>query len=191
AENPLPKSRIRFVHGDSTYDADLARAAAKHARSVIILADESHGSKDDSTIDARSVLTALAVEALNANVYTIAEVRDPLNRRHFARTKTDELVASSELAGGLLARTALNPGVGHVISKLMRLDETAEVVIRPAPKQMDGKRFDDVLRWLRREHQVILIGLCRNGDVLLSPTNEQTVNEGDGLVVISNLPLSI
>ncbi len=190
-ENPMPNARIRFLHGDPTVDADLERAAAAHARSVIILADESHGPKDDSTVDARTVLTALAIEMLNSHVYTIAEVRDTLNRRHFARTKTDELVASSELAGGLLARTALNPGVGHVISTLMRLDQSAEVIVTPAPKSMLGKSFDDVLKFLRREQHVILIGLCRNGSVLLSPNGDQLLTDGDGLVMISNAPMNL
>ena len=190
-DNPLPQTRIRFLHGDPTLDTDLERAAAKQARSVIILADESHGPKDDSTVDARTVLTALAVETLNSHVYTIAEVREPLNRRHFARTKTDELVASSEIAGGVLARTALNPGIGHVFATLMRLDQTAELIVAPVPKNLWGKTFDDVLKFLRREHRAILIGLSRNGDVMLSPTGDQKLAEGDGLVVISNSPLSL
>lgn len=184
-ENPLPTTRIKFVRGDPTLDHDLERASAKHARAAILLADESHG-KDDATIDARTVLTALAVETVNPNVYTIAELRDPSNRRHFARTKTDELVASSELAGGLLARTALNPGVGHVYETLMRLDRSAEMYVTPVPKGMVGKSFDDVLKYLRREHQVILIGLARNGDVLLSPSGDNRVAEGDRLVMIAS-----
>jgi voltage-gated potassium channel len=190
-ENPLPRSRIRFLHGDPTLDSDLNRACVTQARSVIILADDSHGPKDDSTVDARTVLTALAIETLNSHVYTIAEVRDPANRRHFARTRTDELVASSEIAGGLLGRTALTPGIGHVFTTLMRLDQTAEVLVTPAPKQMWGKSFDDVLKLLRREHRAILIGLSRKGDVVLSPTGEQKLEEGDGLVVISNSPLNL
>src|SRR5207249_9016320 len=86
---------------DPTLDSDLERASAGGARSAILLSDDSHGPVDPVTADARTVLTALAVEGANANVYTVAEVRDPTNRRHFARTKTDELVASAELAGGL------------------------------------------------------------------------------------------
>ena len=191
SEHPLPKSHVRFLHGDPTLDADLSRACAAEARSVIILADNSHGPKDDSTVDARTVLTALAIETLNSKVYTIAEVRDPQNRRHFARTKTDELVASSEIAGGLLGRTALTPGIGHVFETLMRLDQTAEVLVALAPKPMWGKTFDDVLKWLRREHQAILIGFERKGDVVLSPSGEQRLEEGDGLVVISNAPLNL
>jgi voltage-gated potassium channel len=185
-ENPLPNTRVKFVRGDPTLDRDLERASTKNARSAVILADESHGVQDDATTDARTVLTTLAVEAANSNIYTIAEVCDPANRRHFARTKTDELVASSELAGGLLARTALNPGIGHVFEHLMRLDKSAEMFLSPAPPTMVGKSFDDVLKYLRREQQGILIGLARNGDVVLSPKGDQVLCEGDRLVMIAS-----
>ncbi len=185
-ENPLPQSRIKFVRGDPTLDTDLERASVKTAHSAILLADESHGHLDAATADARTVLTALAVESANPKIYSVAEVRDPGNRRHFARTRTNELVASSELAGGLLARSALNPGVGHVFETLMRLDKTAEVYVLPAPSSFIGKTFDDALKFLRRERQVILIGLETAGNVLLNPQGSQLLATGDQLIVVAD-----
>ena len=186
SENPLPQSRIKFVRGDPTLDSDLERASAKGARSAILLADESHGAVDAATADARTVLTALAVEGVNPQIYSVAEVRDPGNRRHFARTKTNELVASSELAGGLLARSALNPGVGHVFETLMRLDKSSEVFVLPTPSSFIGKTFDDALKFLRRERQVILIGLETAGSVLLNPQGNRPLAESDQLIIIAD-----
>ncbi len=185
-ENPVPKTTVRFLRGDPTLDSDLERASVKDALSVIILADESHGMHDDATTDARTVLTALAVESVNPNVYTIAEVRDPSNRRHFARTKCDEIVASSELAGGLLARTALNPGVGQAIATLMRLDESAEMYVIPAPAGWVGKSFDEAMKVLREQYEAILVGLAHRGSVMLSPKGDRVLAEGDKLVMIAH-----
>ena len=185
-ENPLPQSRIKFVHGDPTVDADLARASAKYARSVILLADESHGHLDAATADARTVLASLAVESANPDIYTVAEVRDPANRRHFTRTKTDEVIASVELAGGLLARSALNPGVGQVFGNLVRLDKSAEVYLLPLPAAFKGKSFDDTLKFLRREDAVILIGVERHKQILLNPPGNRPMTEDDQLIVIAD-----
>jgi voltage-gated potassium channel len=185
-ENPLPQSRIKFVRGDSTLDTDLERASAKSARSAILLADESHGQVDSATADARTVLTSLAVESANNRIYTVAEVRDPLNRRHFARTKTDELVASSELAGGILARSALNPGVGHVFETLMRLDRSAEVYVVPPPMSCVGKSFEHALKFLHKERNVILIGMQDAKSVSLNPPSTRTVTAADRLIIISD-----
>ena len=71
-ENPLPQTRIKFLHGDATVDSDLERASAQTARSAVLLADESHGAVDAATADARTVLTALAIESANPTIYTVA-----------------------------------------------------------------------------------------------------------------------
>lgn len=185
-ENPLPQSRIKFVHGDATVDADLERASAKTARSAVLLADESHGHVDAATADARTVLTALAIENANPEIYSVAEVRDPANRRHFKRTKTNEMVASTELAGGLLARAALDPGVGQVFETLMRLDKSSEVYVIPAPETVRGKTFDSVMRLLRREHEAILIGLQSQGNIMLNPKGTYELQPGDQLILLAD-----
>ena len=185
-ENPLPQSRIKFVHGDATVDSDLDRASAKTARSAILLADESHGPVDAASADARTVLTALAIEGANPGVYSVAEVRDSANRRHFLRTKTNELVASTELAGGLLARAALDPGVGLVFETLMRLDKSSEVFVVPSPAALCGKTFDSALRFLRHEHAAILIGLQADGNVMLNPKGTREIQQGDQLILVAD-----
>ena len=113
-------------------------------------------------------------------------MRDPDNRRHFKRTKTDELVASTELAGGLLARAALNPGVGQVFETFMRLDKSSEVYVLPSPDAFLGKTFDAALRFLRHEHAVILIGLQSQGKVLLNPQGTQQIQPGDHLILVAD-----
>ena len=185
-ENPLPQTRIKFLHGDATVDSDLERASAKGARSAVLLADESHGAVDAASADARTVLTALAIEGANPNIYTVAEVRDPANRRHFKRTKTDELVASTELAGGLLARAALNPGVGQVFETFMRLDKSSEVYVLPSTAALVGKSFDAAMRFLRHEHEAILIGLQSQGNVVLNPKGTQEIQPGDRLILVAD-----
>lgn len=49
-DNPVPKTQVRFVRGDPTLEVDLQRASAQHALSAVILADESHGAQDDSSL---------------------------------------------------------------------------------------------------------------------------------------------
>jgi voltage-gated potassium channel len=185
-ENPLPHTRIKFLHGDATVDSDLERASTKQARSAVLLADESHGPVDAASADARTVLTALAIETANPNIYTVAEVRDPSNRRHFARTKTDELVASTELAGGVLARAALNPGVGQVFEAFMRLDRSSEVYVLPSPDALVGKTFDAAMRFLRHQHSAILIGLQADGNVTLNPQGTRQLKQGDHLILVAD-----
>src|SRR5207249_8255357 len=82
---------------DPTLDSDLERASAGGARSAILLSDDSHGPVDPVTADARTVLTALAVEGANANVYTVAAVRVPTNRRHRSEEHTSELQSRFEV----------------------------------------------------------------------------------------------
>jgi len=68
----------------------------------------------------------------------------------------------------------------------MRIDQSAEVFVLPAPPAMAGKSFDEVLHNLRRDHEAILIGLQRRDAMLLNPAKTQVIAMGDNLVVVAN-----
>ena len=94
---------------------------------VIVLADDSNTSNDPDDLDARSLLTTLAVESINDEAYSCVEVVKSENRQHFERTRADELVVSAELTGALLAASARTHGLTGVISDLLTHPEGQEL----------------------------------------------------------------
>src|SRR6476620_10890283 len=84
--SPLDEKGITFIRGNPSSGDDLSRAGLEHVSTVIVLADESNISNAPDDVDARSLLTTLAVETINHDAYSCVEVIKSENRVHFERT---------------------------------------------------------------------------------------------------------
>ena len=125
--SPLDEKGITFIRGNPSSGDDLNRAGLEHVSTVIVLADESNVSNAPDDVDARSLLTTLAVETINHDAYSCVEVIKSENRVHFERTHADELVVSAELTGSLLAASARTHGLSAVIADLLTHPEGQEL----------------------------------------------------------------
>ena len=115
---------------------DLHRAGLERVSTVIVLADDSNVSNEPDDLDARSLLTTLAVESINPDAYSCVEVIKSENRVHFERTHADELVVSAELTGALLAASARTHGLTGVIADLLTHPEGQELYRVPVPPEL-------------------------------------------------------
>jgi voltage-gated potassium channel len=184
-EHPFPDSKVKFVAGDPTNYEDLERAGVKTARSAIVITDESDGERhSDSTYDARAVLTVLAFKSAAPDIHVVAQVRDPANRHHFERACADEMIVSAEMSEGLLARAAVNVGIAHVYSDLLRLDTSSEMYVLDAPPALVGKSFQAALVYLNERQNAVLVGVIQD-HVMLSPPHDYKIDEGTRLVIVS------
>jgi voltage-gated potassium channel len=182
---PIRLKKVHFVRGDPTRDQDLRRASVPLAETVIILADETTPGLSDSTIDARSVLVALAVETINREIYTLAEVRRPENRHHFEHASVNEVVVSTEVVSDLLARTSVHHGLSRIVHDLLTPDVGNEIYIAPAPPSLIGQAFDDALMRLQSREKAILMGVVRGEEIILNPEQPLVIMPRDQLVVMS------
>ena len=115
-------------------------------------------------MDARSLLTTLAVESINPAAYSCVEVISSENRQHFERTHADELVVSAELTGSLLAASARTHGLTAVIADLLTHPEGQELYRVPVPPELVGRsardaRVDD----LKDQYDSLLVGVFIDG----------------------------
>lgn len=187
-QNPYPESNIKFVSGNVTHRQDLERAGVKTARAAIALTDESdHDLHMDSTYDARAVLTVLALKEANPQLHVVAQLRDPANRQHFERARADEIIASAEMSEGLLARSALNAGIGQAFSVLLRLDTPQEVYVVDAAPTLEGKTFQAALVHEQIRSGTILLGVVEGGKPILCPPSQYRIHGGSRLIVLGNV----
>lgn len=105
---------VYFIRGDGANDEDLRRAGIMTAKAAIICP---HDGSDDA--DMHSILTVLAIESLAPEVRTVVEVNNPKHVAHFKRADVDEVLVTSKLASRLLARTALYPGLGDLVTDMV------------------------------------------------------------------------
>lgn len=186
--NDPTKGSATFIAGDPSDADDLIRAGIYDADTAIILADESQtGDVSDSSRDARTLLTCLAVESLNPTCYTCVEVIRSENRSHFSRTKVDEMVVSAELTGALLASSAATHGLSGVVSDLLTHPQGEEFYRVVVPAELVGNTFRDGLGWVKDRFDALLVGVAKNGGTFeLNPSSDRLIDGDDQLLVVAH-----
>jgi voltage-gated potassium channel len=155
---PDPYRNVFVVPGEPTNDRILDRANLSAAKTVIVLAD----ARDGEYADARSVLIALAVEAINPAIHTIVQLRNARNRIHLEHTSVDEVVCVDELAEKLVAQSAVTHGLTEFYTRLLTATEdTNEIFLVPVPAAFVGRPYRELERALidYGEEDVILVGV--------------------------------
>jgi voltage-gated potassium channel len=183
---PLKDPLVTFIRGKPTSAEDLTRAGVCRAQCAIILADESDPNAAHDDIDARTLLTTLAVESLNPNCYTCVEVIRSENRDHFLRTKADELVVSAELGGALLAGSATTHGLSRLVSDLVTHPEGTEFYRIKPPDDVVGLRFPDAMRVMKEEHDAVLVAVFDgDGGYVINPDKNHTLQADEDVLIIT------
>jgi voltage-gated potassium channel len=188
--NPLEREDVKFVKGDPTKDEALLRAGVMNANTAIITLDR----KSDDP-DARAILTALAVEALNRDVYTCVELENPENEKHLVHAAVDEIVCLGRLSRDLIVHSSLKHGLSRLFSELVTHNYGHEFYKVPVPKRFVGESFPQALKRLVEEEGVILTAIERKKrddkgsttmDICVNPGHDLILEEGDNMFVIAS-----
>lgn len=188
-DHPYPESGALLVSGSPTRDTVLTLAQVETATTAIVL-----GSGDDPTAsDSIAILTALAIEARQPDVYTCVLVFDPHNKKHLRHANVDEVVCVSELTGNLLAQSALNHGLTSLVAQLLSFDEGSEIYKIEMPESVHGMTLLEAAHALLDSHGALLVGveMGAEGDrrVVTVTHNGTHIKRGDcGFVVAEDLP---
>ena len=188
-KNPLDREDISFVKGDPTQDKDLIRAGIMSANTAIITLD-----KNSDNPDAKAILTALAVESLNRDVYTCVEMENPENEKHLLHAQVDEIVCLGRLSQNLIVHSSLKHGLSRLFSELVTHNFGNEFYKLRVPKRFIGESFPRAVQRLIVEEGVILTAVERerrdeNGhvmiDITVNPGYDFVLEEGDNMFVIA------
>ena len=171
---------VYFVNGDATVAADLERAGIAHASAAIVCPPE-----PSDAADMRSLLIVLAIEATAPQVRTVVEVNNPKHVEHFSRTRVDEVLVTSRLASHLLARTAMYPGLGALVTDIVSGGEGSELYGVLLPDDYVGLGVDELSSRLRREHNATLLAVIRGTRTFSNPDSGFRLERGDQAVVVA------
>lgn len=171
---------VYFVRGDAATDEDLQRAGITDARAAIVCPRD--GSDD---ADMHSILTVLAIESLAPDVRTVVEVNNPKHVDHFKRADVDEVLVTSKLAAHLMARTALYPGLGELVTDIVSGGEGSELYRIPVPAAQIGGSVADAVPRLLAFSGAVLLAVVRDGKVFANPASTELLDEGDELVILA------
>lgn len=171
---------VYFIRGDGVNDDDLRRAGIMTARAAIICPKDG---TDDA--DMHSILIGLAIESLAPDVRTVVEVNNPKHVEHFKRADVDEVLVTSKLASRLLARTALHPGLGDLVTDMVSGGVGSELYRIPVPERLTGRSVLEVASLLLQFNDATLLAVARNGSVLANPGAQFMLVPGDEMVLMA------
>lgn len=166
AKRPAELNDAAFpvIEGDCADDATLKRAGAETAAAAIILAEDA-GRLPAGTIDARSILTALAVESLRPQIYSVLELVNPENARHARRARTDSVIFCDQIIARFIALCASQRGIsGFAADLFSRSDDKSKLNTMDLDASWNGKTVGEVFAAIRARRDLPLAILRRGED---------------------------
>ncbi|MFQ5651394.1 MAG: NAD-binding protein [bacterium] len=149
---------VFVVPGDPMDEQVLRRTNVREANTAIVLAD----SREGSYADMKSILIALAIEAIEPRVYTVVELLQTRNRAYFEHTHVDEIVCSAELMEKLLSQSVITHGASLIFQHLLTATEdTNELYKIPVPPAFLRRTYRELEARILNDDtlEVILLGL--------------------------------
>lgn len=180
----LPE-QVDIVEADPSTQAGLAAAGVDEADVVVVLADSTRGRPQD--VDARTILTVLAVERARPEIHTIAELLNDDNMFHAYNAGVDEVLIADAYIGGTLAQAVCRPGMTAVFSDIFRSGSGSRIVERSVGEGA-GQRFSALAGSLYAAAEGVLIGYRRGEALELSPTEDIVLRKTDRVIVLARMP---
>ena len=161
----LPADNVFFVAGSPSDEEILMRAGIKEADTAIILADSRGGGGGDD-VDARTILTALAVEATHPEIYSIIELTNPANERHARLAQVDDIIYCDSLIAEVTATCAVYAGISVFMKDILcASDEGHRFAAFPVASEYEGETVGTLFGMYRKD------GYLPVG-IILPPQNE-------------------
>ncbi len=157
---------VPFIQGDSTKDSVLKLAGVETASSAIILA-EGRGLLLSDIIDARSILTALAIESLHPEIYSCIEILNPDNARHARNANVDNIIFCDQIIANFIALFASQRGISDFANNIFCYsDNRSSLNAVSVGPEWEGKTVGelfDVIRKRRHLPLAIMRPLAKEG----------------------------
>ena len=177
---------VVFEEDPSTL-AGLTAAGIDEADVVVILADSSSGRRSQD-VDARTILTVLAIERMRPEVHTIAELLNDDNMFHAYNAGVDEVLIADAYTGGILSQAVRSPGMTEVFSDVFRSGIGSRIQERALEAGEAGQVFSALSRTLYAAGAGVLIGYRRGESLTLSPDTDLSLLPDDRIILLQRMP---
>lgn len=183
-EKPLDDPNLFFIRGDVNTE-NLKKANTEKAQVAILLSDDR---LDAYSRDAKTILTALTIESMNADVYTCVELMDEKNVGHCKRANADEIIVVGELSTNLLVQAALDHGITRMISELVSKRFGEDIYKVELPTHLKGQTFFKAMCELKEQHGILCMGIEDGSGrkFIANPHKDYVLADEDRLIVIAS-----
>lgn len=138
-----------FVAGEPSDPERLRQAGIEKASSAVIFAEWTQGLSADD-VDAKTVLTALAVESMRPGISTVAELFNPTSMKHAKNAGVDDVVCMTKTLADVTALCASQPGIGSFLADVLRFsDDGSSFRAADIGAEWNGKTVGELFASLR------------------------------------------
>ncbi len=182
-EKPSIEEGVYFVRGDIDAES-IEKTCLKDANTAILLCDDT---VEAGYRDAKMVMDVLNIRSSCPSLYICAELADAATVDHAKRAGANEIIVGGELRSKLLVQAALDHGITELVSELVSNRYGHELYKFKTPQNLVGKRFFEALCELKKEKDIICLGLQKAVDdtVVTNPPSDLKLEEGDHLLVVA------
>jgi len=171
-----PRQEFYYKKGDFVSEEVLKNAGIEQVDIVIILAEKGVNLTEDS-IDARSILAAMLIRDLNPKANIIIEILLQENAKTIRRKKiVDYIIVDGEVVGYMISNFLKQKDIPKIVDFFMDKVDYIEVEVK------EKKSVGELIRTL--EKGVNLLGVKREGELILMPDLDFQVKEKDVLILI-------
>ncbi len=182
-----------WIRGDPTKESELEKVKVAHADAIIVVGPRS---KTIVEADATTILTLFTLRAYAAKtkleerrkkpIYIVAEILDAENVAHAYAAGANEVIETTKLGFALIAHALTAHGSGEVLGSVASASAASIYVGRA--EFASGTSYGEVAARVRSEHGVTVIGFrdTATGELVLSPSDDTTLAEGQALVYLGN-----
>ena len=159
--------KIKVIHGEHFLEMNLLRAAPDLAAKILILADATPGIDGSiptiTEADARTIMTAMALNNIARGVPVVAELLDASMDRYLRMAHVNEIIHSRDQSRLLLAQASGGVGLINVFQNLLSSKSSSFMATRRLPAGFEGRSYRDLQQEFvvagRRE---TLVGVLEN-----------------------------
>lgn len=181
------------LNGDPTRVEMLEKAGTKKATYAILLAD-TLTKREDQDRDARTLLTALTLEKMNPEIYTVAELLSSESTNHLRMAGVEEVAVRGEITSNMLATCLRNRGLMSMVHEVFTSSFGSQFYKCRPPQDLAGEPFSVVMAELKDRYDILVVGIDKGDDahseVETNPPKDTVVEAGHKLVIIGNEPPS-
>ena len=163
------KNGVNFIHGDPTRISDLNKANVKGAKAVIL----------DLETDSHTIHSILGIRDINPNVRIVAEAKRLENIEQIKLAGASQVISPSVLTGRLMSKSIDGKYEAMFVQDV--LTEHKENEFREIKMDSDnffvGKSLQEAD--MHRKTGVILVGIGKNGNLIIDPPKNSVIEEGD------------
>ncbi|WP_102028505.1 potassium channel family protein [Salirhabdus sp. Marseille-P4669] len=183
-ESPRKKNyHFHFIRGDASHDETLQKANIQKAKCIVITADQS---KSERQADQLAILMTVAARGLNPKISIVTEILTSDQIANAKRAGANTVIRSNDFMSTLFFHEMYRSEPIKPFDAIVKQLESQQYNEYVLPNTLIGTSFVECCTIYGKQNE-LLIGIIREGKIMINPPSQIKLQEDDHLIVLTPL----